>query len=391
MRQLLRAFSFVVLCCIASLPSSEGERPGLEQRKASRRSITSLQKRSRHLNPHHKSRYYEFLNDNSRTKNTTLMDVWLCLACALGWACWFVNSLQPPDRLVFETRDSKKVWGNVLQVSLGEDILGTGIPVYHAVVDYVVEGEVDGEPLQIRKTFSTKRLLEEGFANVEILVLSDDPTTAMLMDDFLETKKDQEKQETPSLTFLVLTYLVAAVLIGTSVVGSVLVILRMEKPVFGWISMGVMVVFLYPTAIFLNKMISFICGQAFLTERPGEIIHGERMYCTIKRCHGTMNPFEVFGNEDDRPNRMIELAGLQVPSLDNPRAETGKEPQTPKRLFPNAGCGFGAFNVHFANGRPRTGSSFSSMSASQNSNERRIIGKSVGPTPRFSNSMKCTL
>ena len=56
--------------------------------------------------------------------------------------------------------------GHVLQVTLGEDNLGTGIPVYHAVVDYVVEGDVDGEPLQIRKVFSTKKLLEEGKENL---------------------------------------------------------------------------------------------------------------------------------------------------------------------------------------------------------------------------------
>jgi hypothetical protein len=300
------------------------------------------------------------------------MDVWLCLACALGWACWFVGYLRPPDRLVFETRDSKKVWGNVLQLTLGEDNLGTGIPVYHAIVDYVVEGDVDGEPLQIRKVFSTKKLLEEGFANVEVLVLTDDPTTAILMDDFLELKKDQDKQETPSLTYLVLTYLVAAVLIGTSIVGSVLVILRLEKPIYGWVSFGLAVVFLYPASILLNNVISYICGIASLSERPGEIIHGERMYCSSKRCHGNMDPFDVFGDDEDRSNKTLELSCLQVPSMDHPGFEKVREPQTPKHLYPNAGCGFGAFNVHLPNGRPRTGSSVSSMSASQNSNERSM-------------------
>jgi hypothetical protein len=323
----------------------------------------------------------DFLNDDSRTKHTTLMDAWLCLACAMGWACWFVSSLRPPDRLVYETRDSKSVWGNVLQVSLGEDNLGTGIPVYHAVIDYIVEGDIDDEPLQIRKVFSTKTLLEEGFANVEVLVLTEDPTTAILMEDFLELKKDQDKQEKPNLTFLVLTYVIAAILIGTSIVGSILVILRMERPILGWISLFITIVLIYPTAIFLNNVISYVCAIASLTERPGEIIHGERMYCTNKRCHGTIDPFEVFSDNEDKPSKTLELSHLQGPG--RPSYVNQKEPQTTKKLFGNAGCGFGAFNVHFPNRRPRTGSSFSSMSASQNSKERNTVEKIGQTKPRI--------
>lgn len=383
----LVAYSSVIVCCLSFLQSSGGGRPALEQRIHHHRRLSPTssayeQQQSRYLNPH-KSRYYEFLNDDSRTKNTTLMDVWLCLSCALGWSCWFVSSLRPPDRLVFEYRDSKKVWGNVLQLTLGEDHLGTGIPVYHAVIDYVVENDVDGEPLQIRKIFSTKKLLEEGFANVEVLVLSDEPTAAILMVDFIERKKESDKQETPSLTFLVLTYLVAAVLIGTSIVGSVLVILRMEKPIFGWISLGLAVALLYPASVFLNHIITYICGLASLNERPGEIIHGERMYCSSKRCHGNMDPFDVFGDDEDTSIKMLEMSGLQVPSIDHPAMDRARGPRTSRSSFPNAGCGFGAFNVHLPKGRPRTGSSVSSMSASQNSNERSMEDRIGRTDPRI--------
>jgi hypothetical protein len=362
------------VCCLCSLSTFPGGARGSID-------ISHKTTTSRFLNPHHKSRYYDFLNDDSRAKNTSLMDVWLCLACAMGWACWFVSSLRPPDRLVYETRESKKVWGNVLQVTLGEDNLGTGIPVYHAIVDFVVEGDIDDEPLQIRKVFSTKKLLEEGFANVEVLVLTEDPTTAILMEDFLELKKDQDKQERPSLTFLILTYLIAGILIGTSIVGSVLVILRMERPIFGWISLVITVVLIFPTAILLNNVISYICAMASLTERPGEIIHGERMYCTTKRCHGTIDPFTVFTDDEEKPNKTLELSTLHVPG--RPSFVKHKEPLTPKKLFPNAGCGFGAFNVHLPHRRPRTGSSVSSMSASQNSNERNMVDKIGQKHPRI--------
>jgi hypothetical protein len=332
------------------------------------------QQHQRHLNHdhHHKSRYYEFLNDEAKSKHTTLMDVWLCLACALGWTCWFVSTMQPPDRLVFETRDSQKVMGHVLQLTLGEDNLGTGIPVYHVVVDYVVEGEVDGEPLQIRKVFSTNKLLEEGFANVEVLVLTEDPTTAILMDDFLEQKKDLEAQrDSPSLTYLVLTYLVAAILIGTSIVGSVLVILRMKAPLYGWISLGVAVVLMYPTAVWLTNSLSYLCSMAGpLAERPGSIIHGQRYTCSGKRCGAMLDPLEIFGDDEKLCNhrKTLEMSDLNVPSLDSGDKRI-KEAPTPKSLFPNAGCGLGAFNVHLPSGRHRTSSSVSSMSSSQHSHQ----------------------
>lgn len=373
---LLLLASLYYLCCIPSVHCNATFPPQTAENR-------QVDDNPRKLNPHHKSRYYEFLNDNSRTNNTTLMDVWLCLACALGWSCWFLSSMQPPDRLIFETRDSKKIMGHVLQVTLGEDNLGTGIPVYHAVVDYVVEGDVDVEPLQIRKVFSTKRLLAEGFANVEVLVLTDDPTTAILFDDFVELKSDQEKQDAPSIAYLVVAYLVAAILIGTSIVGSVLVILRMEKPLFGWISLGVTAVLLYPTASFINNMISYVCSLAGpLTERPGEIIHGQRMHCTGKRCHA-LDPCEVFGDDEKEPTikKFFELSSLQLPSVNHPITgiKQRQGSSTPNcKLFPNAGCGFGAFNVHLPDARPRTGSSVSSMSTSQNSNEKNTMKDRIG-------------
>jgi hypothetical protein len=84
--------------------------------------------RDRVLNPRHKSGIYKFLDKNESLPYTTLGDVWLCLLFALGWTMWLLSSRhsQQPATSMFDTQDSRKVMGNVLQVSLGEDNLGTG-------------------------------------------------------------------------------------------------------------------------------------------------------------------------------------------------------------------------------------------------------------------------
>jgi hypothetical protein len=290
---------------------------------------------------HHESRYYQFLNDDvqSTLPPSTLSDVWLCLACALGWTLWLVNLRQAQQPLLFEQRDSRKVMGHVLQISLGEDNLGTGIPVYHAIVDYVVDDEAtDEEPLQIRKRFTSKKLLEEGFANVEILVLSDDPTTAILLEDFYEQKKERETQNPPSTAYIFLIHFVAFILIGGSVFGGVLVILRLEERLYGWVWLGVGIVLLYPAAVMLYTLISFLYSLAGpLSDRPGVIIHGKRFYCS-KKC-GALEALDIFDGEDDsKPTKnfwgALELSQLQIPSMEQ-QSTTNREVSTPQRLFPN--------------------------------------------------------
>jgi len=332
---------------------------------------------------HHKRNYYQFLDDDvrSRRNTTSLSDVWLCLSCALGWTIYLAHTRQPPQLLVFEQRDSSKAMGHVLQVSLGEDDLGTGIPVYYALVDYVVEGESDEDHIQVRKVFTSKKLLEEGFANIEVLYLTDDPTTAILMEDFLDQKKERESQSPPSSVYFVVIYSVAALLIGTSIFGAILAIHRLDDDLelYGWISLAVGVVLLYPCARLLYQSASYVLAS--FSERPGVILRGKRLYWT-KQCHG-VNPFEMFNNDDDGKDlerNSVELSELQVPTIDltTKGKNSGITPQN--LLFPNAGCGFGKFNVHLpsSEGRPRTSSSVSSMSASasasQNSTDKNCSG-----------------
>jgi hypothetical protein len=88
-----------------------------------------------------------------------------------------------------------------------------------------------------------------------------------------------------------------------------------------------------------------------LVERPGVIIHGQRLYFTSKRCHGLLDPFEVFGDDESRQDNKkggnngtaLELSSLQVPSIDQNKLNRW---ETPSSAYPNAGCSFGAFNVH---------------------------------------------
>lgn len=302
--------------------------------------------RGRHRQPkqrnldHNKRNYYQFLDDDvrSRRNTTSLSDVWLCLSCALGWTIYLAHTRQPPQLLVFEERDSSKAMGHVLQVSLGEDVLGTGIPVYYALVDYVVEGESDEDHIQVRKVFSSKKLLEEGFANVEVLYLTDDPTTAILMEDFLDQKEERESQAPPSSVYFAVIYSVAALLIGTSIFGAVLAIHRLDDDLelYGWISLAVGVVLLYPCARLLYQSVTYVFAS--FSERPGVILRGKRLYWT-KQCHG-VNPFEMFNNDDDRKDlerNSVELSELQVPTMNHTTRSKNSGITPQNLLFPNAG------------------------------------------------------
>lgn len=232
--------------------------------------------------------------------------------------------------------------GHVLQVSLGEDDLGTGIPVYNALVDYVVEGDSDEEHIQVRKVFTSKKLLEEGFANVEVLYLSDDPTTSILMEDFFNQKKERESQAPPNPAYFAVIYLAAAILIGTSIFVAILAIHRLDNDLelFGWISLAVGVVFLYPCAVLLYRTFSYVYSLASISDRPGVILSGKRLYWT-SQCHG-VNPFELLNNNDDdddirikeKDRKSVELSELQIPTTKQTTKDktNGRSPQ--KLLFP---------------------------------------------------------
>jgi len=66
-----------------------------------------------------------------------LSDVAFCLAMALGWTVWMLSSFIKSDWSKYQ-KNSVLVHGNVLQVTVEDDSLGTGIPTYKAIIDYMV-------------------------------------------------------------------------------------------------------------------------------------------------------------------------------------------------------------------------------------------------------------
>ena len=320
--------------------------------------------------------YYEYSAELDSTTYSTLSDIWLCLACALGWSVWLVStraqSQEESPASDFDAQNTKKVMGHVLQVSLGEDADGTGIPVYHALVDYVVYCEntnnnsclgndmlEDPEvPIQVRKCFNTQKILQEGFANVEVLVLADDPTTSILYDDYLQAKKEQPQPH--SFAWIVGMYILALGLVGTSLVGGLHALNRLEpsQKFYGWISLGVGVVLLYPLAVLLHQFCLWFFSD--WSGRPGVIIHDTRAALS-KQC-GALNPLKRLFSEDE------QMQQLDKPSLELVSPKIQKAGTSP--TFPNAGCKYGNFNVHMQ----EPSSSVSSMSSARSSlNSRRTL------------------
>lgn len=82
-------------------------------------------------------------------------------------------------------------------MSIEDDQLGTGIPTYHALIDYIitVRREADAARIQVRKSFQTQHLLQQGFANVELLVLPEEPTSSVLKEDWQREVAAQEQAE----------------------------------------------------------------------------------------------------------------------------------------------------------------------------------------------------
>ena len=128
---------------------------------------------------------------------------------ARSWTTWLISSIESRNRAertatgMYDEMDERfhqpqgsvlLVRGHVRQVARADnDSFGMGIPTYTAVIDYMVESEKSHETIQIRKQFETQHALEQGFSNVELLVLPDEPTHSILRDDF-EQQVQQEKQ-----------------------------------------------------------------------------------------------------------------------------------------------------------------------------------------------------
>jgi hypothetical protein len=357
---------------------------------------------------HYKSgsgKQYKNYRNRNETSYSSLTDIWLCLACAMGWTVWLVSVTRSYSTnsgvgsSLFEEKESKQVIGNVLQVTLGEDPDGTGIPVYHALVDYVVENfdEPDQAPLQVRKCFTTGVLFEEGFANVKVLVLLEDPTTSILLDDFVKdrTARSEQQLEPPDMVYSTMVHLIAAILIITSLIGAIHAYFRLDpqQMVWGKVSLAVGTLLIYPVARLIYLILD--AGYRWITpliERPGVIIFGDKTCWDHTRCGVNLDPMDVMmGSSFDagilvvpsspsipgtgksrlasrRKRRgksslpdVMELSSVTSNSIESESEHQHEQQQQQQQQeeevkkahsrYPNAGCGFGNFNVLLPMGR----------------------------------------
>lgn len=138
----------------------------LNERRRRRRRIMQQQRRRRHYSyPNSYQQQQQQHNSSQRKRHYTtrhtqasLSDVLLCYAFALGWSVWFLSAFLNTDLMRYAQSNSVLVHGNVREVSIEDDSLGTGIPTYHALIDYIitVRRERDESKIQVRKSFQTQ-------------------------------------------------------------------------------------------------------------------------------------------------------------------------------------------------------------------------------------------
>lgn len=288
---------------------------------------------------------HEFDARTTRQAEATLADVWLCYAFALGWSVWFLSSFLNTDLMRFAESESVLVHGNVREVSIEEDSLGTGIPTYHALIDYIIKRQTDAARIQVRKSFQTQHLLQQGFANVELLVLPEEPTSSVLKEDWqrevaaqeqaeediisiggfgdmgavvgggagntASNKKDHDNRRkkgklSPANLSRVdvwakrTSLILSGVLVTASLIGAVQAVHRIQNErmaLLGWVSVVVGSVLLWPLAMFTLKFVSALQRLARLpTEKSGIILKCD----TNAQVGATINEELIYTQHQDK-------------------------------------------------------------------------------------------
>ena len=244
------------------------------------------------------------------------------------WTTWLLSSIESlnraertfsgigdelEDRFACHRGSVLLVKGHVLQVSRADnDSMGYGIPTYTAVIDYMIESEKTNESIQIRKQFETLQALEQGFANVELLVLPDEPTHSILKDDYdqhlrqekhmhmLEQEREKrklissfdsgdEKDDDPFGEVLDggycnkkckrITVALAALLVLASITGSLQVVLLMEEDDRwkGWLSFVFGLMLDVPVALLIYRYTKLARGWNESSEKQGYIVQSSTM------------------------------------------------------------------------------------------------------------------
>jgi hypothetical protein len=283
---------------------------------------------------------------------TDLSDVWLCLLTALGWAVWMISSFvsskkcarggmlstEAMDERFYQQKDNVLlVRGHVREVSRTDN--EGGFPTYTAVIDYIIESEQTHETIQIRKHFETQQALEQGFANIELLVLPEEPTHSILKDDFdrqIQEEKqvkllEQERQNRrknmsydtaddrdPLEDILAGRYCnqkckrlstgVAAVLVVASLGGTVQVICLMDPALRwqGWLSFCVIVTLLLPAALLMNKCMMACTRWQEQPEKQGYIVQSYTTTGTVVTSGNNNNISKTPNGSNDGSISLIQ-------------------------------------------------------------------------------------
>lgn len=148
--------------------------------------------------------------------------------------------------------------------------------------------------IQIRKNFITQQRLEEGFANVELLVLPEEPTHSVLRDDWEKEMEQSEMDgslwQRPLCKRVVLS--AAALLVAGSVFAAIMAVTNLD-PLFrwqGWLSVCIGVGMLLPSAIFINRILTAFQNSLYPTEQVGVVISGGQAD-TIGKSASMTDPF----------------------------------------------------------------------------------------------------
>jgi hypothetical protein len=250
------------------------------------------------------------------------------------------------------------VRGHVLQVSVADDAMGMGIPTYKAVIDYMVPPD---NSIQIRKHFETQHLLQEGFANVELLVLPEEPTHSVLREDWQKEFEEQVREErTPhcykSSTAKRLSMAFAALLVLISIAGGLLAAHKMKpnQRLLGWLSVCLGVTLLLPAAILIHRIqVAFGRLLDSNTEKAGIYIRGSTSQLSMAQGDpvGCCDQFDVLDAQafDAEEPSIIRMS---------PRGMTSTI-----QLLPENSCYF----VQLPPQLPRTGGSHTTHSSSVSS------------------------
>ena len=168
----------------------------------------------------------------------------------------------------------------------------------------------------MRKSFQTQHLLQQGFANVELLVLPEEPTSSVLREDWQREVATQNALEEDIISighsegastgvggdyFMTrvdiwakrFSLILSGTLVTASLIGAVQQVHRLETErlqFFGWISVCVGSVLLWPLAMFSLRIVA-LCqrlGQ-IPTEKSGIILRCD----TNAQAGATLNTDEV--------------------------------------------------------------------------------------------------